>query len=268
MPHAAPTELSWRPFRNEGDDVCDLGTPQQQEGTLACRPVWRPRQRLLWALHRVVPRTRRRQIAGSLRQGEAFDVPNRPFRNVALLGDQLPYSAGPKSLLQPVDQPGKLLRRRIVCGNGKLVLLFGHVLGAQDMEGRCFEAEVRFELGVKAIEAQTDQLGQMLCVTTWCGKSQIQRYRRAIQLEQQQSQQAHANRIAGKILHQPLKQAPSRLEHVLLLQNRLEELHLRAVAGRRHNGNERLGCTAQGLIESRQKWGIEAGTERGARLID
>jgi len=37
MPHAAPTELSRRPFRDEGDNVCGLGTWQQQERTLACR---------------------------------------------------------------------------------------------------------------------------------------------------------------------------------------------------------------------------------------
>jgi hypothetical protein len=37
MPHAAPTELSWRPFRNESNDVCGFGGWQQQEWTLACR---------------------------------------------------------------------------------------------------------------------------------------------------------------------------------------------------------------------------------------
>src|SRR5262245_18949998 len=97
---------------------------------------------------------------------------------------------------------------------------------------------------METVEAQTDQLCYMLGVAAWGGKSQLQRYRRAIQLEQQQSQQAHANRIASKIPLQSLQQATRRFKHMRLLQNRLEKLYLPAVEGRRHDGNERLGCTA------------------------
>ena len=35
MQNAAPAELTWRTFRNEGDDVCNLGARQQHEGTRA-----------------------------------------------------------------------------------------------------------------------------------------------------------------------------------------------------------------------------------------
>ena len=45
-------------------------------------------------------------------------------------------------------------------------------------------------------------------------------------------------------------------------------MRLRAVDGRWHDGDERLRCAAEGLIESRQKPVIEADTERGTRLID
>ena len=74
-----------------------------------------------------------------------------------------------------------------MCGNGKRILLLSHVLGGQDMDGHCLEAEVRSELTAEAVQTQADQLGDMLRIPTRRGESQIQRYSFAIQLEQQQS---------------------------------------------------------------------------------
>jgi hypothetical protein len=160
---------------------------------------------------------------------------------VALKRAKLSYGTATKALLQPVDQPSKFLRCRRVRTDGKLVLMLSHVIGAQDMQGRCLEAEVRFERGLETIEPQADELSDVPSVPTGCSKSQIQRHRFTIHFEQQQSQQTRADRIAGKILHQCLKQSRCYLEYLLLIQDRLEKLHLSAIDGRWHDGDERLG---------------------------
>src|SRR5262245_5363117 len=107
--------------------------------------------------------------------------------------------------------------------------MLSHVIGAQDMQGRCLEAEVRFEGGLETIETQADELGDVPSLPTGCSKSQIQRHRFTIHLEQQQSKQARADRIAAKILHQRLKQSRCCHEHLLLIQDRVEELPLSGV---------------------------------------
>ena len=94
--------------------------------------------------------TRWRSVGESLLGGEAFHVPNRPFRDMTLLCDQLPDSTSPQTVLQPVDQAGKFLRFGIVPPNRKPGLLVRHILGAQDMKGHGFETEVCFELIVQA----------------------------------------------------------------------------------------------------------------------
>ena len=138
---------------------------------------------------------------GCLLQGEAFNFPHRPFRYITLHSGELPDSDGAKELLQPVNQAGKLLWRVMLCGDSEIVLVRGHVFGGQDMYGRCFEAEIRLERGLEAIETQADQLRDMLRVPTWCSKTQIQRYRLPIHFKQQQPEHAYTYRIAGKIAH-------------------------------------------------------------------
>jgi hypothetical protein len=108
-----------------------------------------------------------------LLQGEIFDFLYGPFRDVALERDELPYGTGAKTLLQPVDQPSKLLRLGRRRGNGKMVLVLSHLLGAQDMEGRCLKAKVCLEVGVEAIETQADELSDMPSVPARCRQSQI-----------------------------------------------------------------------------------------------
>jgi len=163
---------------------------------------------------------------------------------VALERAELSYGTATKAVLQPVDQPSKLFRCRRVRADGKLVLVLSHVIGAQDMQGCCLEAEVRFEGGLETIETQADELSDVPSVPTRCSKSQIQRHRFTVHLEQQQSKQTRADRIAGKVLYQCLKQSRCCLEHLLLIHDRLEELHLSAVDGRGHDGDERLGRAA------------------------
>ena len=114
---------------------------------------------------------------------------------------ELPNSASAKTLLKPVNQAGKLLRRVILRGDGKIGLLLGHVFGGQDMYGRCLEAEIRLEHGLEAIETQADELRDMLRVAARCSKSQIQRYRLPVHFEQQQPEDAYADCITSKIVH-------------------------------------------------------------------
>src|SRR5262245_15497210 len=133
------------------------------------------------------------------------------------LRQQLPYSACPKTVLQPVDQVGKFRWFGSVYPNSKPSLLIGHVLRTQDMQCRGFEAKVRFELAVKAIKPQADQLGHMQGIPIRSGQSQIERDCCTISLEQKQPNEARANCITGKILHERLKQMPRRLQHLLLV---------------------------------------------------
>jgi alanine racemase len=55
---------------------------------------------------------------------------------------------------------------------------------------------------------------------------------------------------------------------MLLVHDRLDELRLRAVGGRRYHGVQRLGCTPQRLVETVQELRRKAGRKGRTGLID
>ena len=57
----------------------------------------------------------------------------------------------------------------------------------------------------------------MVGIPTGRCQAQIDRNSRTIRLEQQQSKEAHANGIMGKILNELLQQISGRLEHLFLV---------------------------------------------------
>src|SRR5262249_16714408 len=178
MRYAAPSELPRRSFRNDGNDVCWLRARQQHQRTCGRWHGRRPlgesglfgafgaarnieewdcsctsRRKVRVPIPLVAKRrsnTCFTRVGGGIasacsrrRQGKALAFLHRPFRNMALEWDQLPNRPGPETLLQPVDQQGKVFRRSILRGDGKLVLALGYGLGDEDVTRRRLEAEGR-----------------------------------------------------------------------------------------------------------------------------
>ena len=185
---------------------------------------------------------------------------------MALVRMEPAHGAGSQPLLQAVDQPGERLGRGAASSRPSRVLALGQRLGDQHVHGRRLEAEVRLQASPQAIEAQADQLGDVLRVPARRGEPDVQRLHLPVHLEQQEAQDARADGIAREVLGQLPQQPRCRLQHVLLAQDRLEELRLRAIGGRRNDGDERLGLAPQRLVEAAQHLGLEAGGERRARL--
>src|SRR5215467_2853123 len=96
------------------------------------------------------------------------------LRRVARAGIELPHGTPAQALLQPVDEPCQLLRRGAVFVKTKEDLAFGQALGIEHVHGGGLEAEVHLERAAKTVEAQTDELGDMLGIATRCRESQLQ----------------------------------------------------------------------------------------------
>jgi len=86
---------------------------------------------------------------------------------------QLSHGIPAQALLQPVEQPRQLLRRGSVFMKTKARLAFGQALGIAHVHGRGLKAEVGIELVAETIEAQTDQLGDMLRIATGRCKAEL-----------------------------------------------------------------------------------------------
>ena len=195
---------------------------------------------------------------------------------MALVGMELANGAGAQPLLQTVDEPGEAIGRGARLVHAEPLLPLGQGLGGKHVHGRSLEAEIGIEALAEAVEAQRDQAGDMLGVPARRGEPEVERLHLAIMLEaclrhdseQQQPQDARADGIARKSIGQLPQQARRRLQHVLLAQDRLEEHGLRAIDGRRNDGDERLGRAPQRLVEAAQEFRLEARGKRRARLID
>ena len=139
-------------------------------------------------------------------------------------------------------------------------------LGDQHVHGRRLEAEVRLQRAPQAIEPEADQLGDVLRVPARRGEPDVQRLHLPVHLEQHEAQDACAHAIALEVLGQLPQQPRGGLEHVLLGEDRLEEVRAGVIGGRRHDRDERLGLAPQRLVEAAEHLGLEAGRERRARL--
>ena len=195
--------------------------------------------------------------------------------NMALVRMQPANGAGAQPLLQAVDELGEAFRRGPLLVRAEPLLPFGKRLGGKHVHSRGLETEIRFEVIAETVEAQGDEAGDMLGVPARRGEPEVERLHAAIMLEaclrhdpeQQQAQNARTDGVARQLIGQLPQQTRCRLQHVLLAQDRLEEHGLGAIDGRRDDGDERLGCAPQRLIEAAQELGLEARGKRRARLI-
>ena len=190
-----------------------------------------------------------------------------PLGDMALVWMELAHGAGTKPLLQPIDQARQAIRCGVILTHGEACLARGERLSNQDMDGSGFEAESSIEAGAETLKAKGDQARNMSGIAARGGEGKIKRGHFAIDAKQQQAQDAHTDIIAGEMRSQIVQQSRRRNQHMLLARNRLEKHGLRAIDRRRHDGDQRLGCMAQRLIEAAQEPAVKARGKGRARLI-